>query len=352
MNEMANGNPELQKLKQIKNMLTEKANLTVRIDQAKKRVEDIDKQIDNAKYESLPTDLEKREYTDISIKAYDNGRFARIAVAVIGIFIVLAYSVFLAVKMQSNEISLGVGMVFVVALLISVALMIAGIICIWEYKYIFGSGAVALAIGAYMCSIIHWIYLAVLVAICALGYGAYRLVDNMHLTPRFSDERRNTITAAREKDRANAAENLRRQEEAQRRLRLRLEPELVQAKEEINRCTSRLRSIDREIAAMDVISQDDMAYIDFLIQMIETKRADSIKEALLLLDQKRAADRKKALDDYNDLVRKQENDRLRREKEMEDDRRFWSDLREKERLNEHRKNMEDELRKIREKLEE
>lgn len=352
MNEMANGNPELQKLKQIKNMLTEKANLTVRIDQAEKRVEDIDKQIDNAKYESLPTDLEKREYTDISIKAYDNGRFARIAVAVIGIFIVLAYSVFLAVKMQSNEISLGVGMVFVVALLISVALMIAGIICIWEYKYIFGSGAVALAIGAYMCSIIHWIYLAVLVAICALGYGAYRLVDNMHLTPRFSDERRNTITAAREKDRANAAENLRRQEEAQRRLRLRLEPELVQAKEEINRCTSRLRSIDREIAAMDVISQDDMAYIDFLIQMIETKRADSIKEALLLLDQKRAADRKKALDDYNDLVRKQENDRLRREKEMEDDRRFWSDLREKERLNEHRKNMEDELRKIREKLEE
>ena len=147
---------------------------------------------------------------------------------------------------------------------------------------------------------------------------------------RFSFKQKRKIREAREKD-----------EQASEQLRQDLDEKVQHKIERIRQLEEELAKQQAVVRGMDVVGEKDKRYstVTWLIEQIESHRADNVKEALNLYDAKRRRDDQAVMDR---LRAKEEADR--QIKQIYED--FDRDMKDFH----HKKKVEEELRRIREKL--
>ena len=136
-----------------------------------------------------------------------------------------------------------------------------------------------------------WIY-PVVTAVCfALTFTATRIIDSLKnkRAPKLSQSQISELKTAAEKDikakAKNAETRARVQAEWEKNLKIRnseIDSELSALKEEYSACRKELDVHFAALKQIDYLCEDDknLQTIDMLIRFIETRRADSIKEAL------------------------------------------------------------------------
>lgn len=160
-------------------------------------------------------------------------------------------------------------------------------------------------------------------------------------------------------DSSNECKNQENIDAARRQARKSMEGKLTEVNQEIQACEANIGMLQQKINHNGYLSEKDINFVDDILEYMETGRADSVKEALRILDDKldkqerekreisrRNAERFLAEQRWLREQEKQERDRQNWENEER-----WRQNREYERREEHRKNVEDELREIRKQLE-
>lgn len=347
---------QLSRLYEVKRLMAEKRELRGKISTAEKNIGEINKRIENAYYEELPTDARDKLYADIKDRAYnkeDSAKKVFIAACSIAAMIFLA---FLILKMSAVGFTDSIP--FLAGFVVSVVLAIVGLYREWSLTFLGILVIIALVCVVKFFSQIGWIYLLILVAGCGVAWLIYIIIDSVNYEASIQLSERENIMAAHRKDEVNRKENCDRQDTARETVRAASARELAQIREEIKQSEEQIRNVDRKFAAINVISTNDLPHIDYLIDRIASNRADSVKEALQQLDDKldkQERERREAARRDFDRFLEDERRRMEQERQERDMENWRSEQRRREerefkRREEHRKNVENTLDEISKKL--
>lgn len=150
-----------------------------------------------------------------------------------------------------------------------------------------------------------------------------------------SAEEEQELDAARELDKENEKINERRTAEAKRQRRREADQAIAGYKEAMEELVDQYWQHQDKLTALDILGDDDLNIktIDFLINTMEGRRADSIKEALLQYDAKRDKDSERAKRNWEAYLARQDEERRREEERQETLRnmRHQADMRDLER---------------------
>ncbi|MGN0997943.1 MAG: hypothetical protein ACI4PO_00145 [Faecousia sp.] len=325
---MAMREEELSKLHEIKKLLDRKKELSDRTEQLRKEYGRYISEVDSTNYTELPADNESKAYRqNQEIKLIQLGKIRR------------------RLRVRDRWYGFFISLIFVgPSLVVNLFMMANGLFPV--EGLLFFTPVMAAFIGFFV-----W-----------LGdRGMKKLSDENMLkqaTPkdkaeldRIEREGQIRLNKARAEDNRIEKENQRRYEEAKKLAQVKIQGKLDAIDKERNRLDAEIRQIDKSIADMHLIGKDDLWGIDFLIERISTRRADSLKEALRDLDMRREKANQEAIARIKEFDAQCERDRLRREQERREEEQFWSDMRERERRREHEKKVEDELQRMRQMLE-
>ena len=325
---MATREEELSKLHEIKKLLDRKKKLSDRTEQLRKEHDDYLSKIDAPKYERLPTNNEytvrlQEEETANNLKKEAEKR----------------------AKKKSTIIS--------ILMAVPIGLILTGLLLIACLAY--DPEATG---DPRTWDISEWgefvqvdaIISVIVFAISKAVIGTKVLKSELRHRDK-TESSNAAIRAAKEIDKRNQKENQRRHEEAKKFAQEKIQGKLDAMDQERARLDDEMRQIDKSIAEMNLISKDDLWGIDYLIERISSRRADSLKEALRDLDVRREKANQEAIARIKEFDAQCERDRLRREQERREEEQFWSDMRERERRREHEKKVEDELQRMRQMLE-
>lgn len=350
---MGNRSQELNALKEIQSLLRQRDRLDEKVDVCIGKISDCEEKITDASYESLPTNNKEKLENELRTKYWDKISRTKLLIRILsGISMVVDLCLMVLQIYLMNY-----GEDVYQSVIVTVVLLVVGVgLCIANY---YGWGALSvigslIAAGQFIVAVwpAIWLHAIVLAAIGVVWGVTALIIDRTSDAGKYILKYYDELDRAGKLDEKNRKENERREVQAQENVRTKVKGKLQILQDQLDSYYSEIENIDAKIEAMDVINRDDWDNVDYLIERISSRRSDSIKEALLQLDKKKESEAKEASDRARRRWERMERDRMKREQEAKEDAQFWSDMREKERLYEHRKDVEDELRKIRENLEE
>lgn len=348
---------ELNTLQRIKSLMIEKAH----VEQERKRLEsrwlEYQKMVNSVTVHQLPTNRQEEMKKQIALQAADSTRKAKIWAWIIAGFVIAAIVVamvlyVMTLKSPAELLILTIGAVCALLAFVCIIMWLK-----WGGEdrkflsgvaFLFGINFGILAIEVFCLEVPYvWIFLLVIAVVVVATILCTKLVGKKNDTKLYSYNAQKLAEAAME-DSLNASLNSDNLQKEKERVRQEMAPRIKEVDNEIQNCDNRIAQLGYEIRNNGSLSERDLPHIDFLIDKISTNRADSIKEALLLLDDQHRRDVDRRMRQFQADM---ERDRQRREREAwEAEQRSYLD-REERRLKEHREKVEDELYKIRRELE-
>lgn len=189
--------------------------------------------------------------------------------------------------------------------------------------------------------VIGFVVLAVLqyVIVSAIQKKAYR----------YSPEEQKRLNAAKEQDRINVQRNHQRDMELNNQRRTRINAEIFKLEDALRRLQQKEMDLGWEIANTDVLAQKDLNLetVEYLIEVLESYRANSLSEALRLYDEKAGRD-KAARQVYLAAMVQAETDRMmQRQQAQADFERRMDELAHRSRMEELERKQLEELERIR-----
>ena len=342
---------ELNTLQRIKSLLNDKARAEQEKGRLQSRREEYLKTVDSVTVHQLPTNRQEEMKKQIALQAADSTRKAKIWAWIIAGFVIAAIVVAMVLYVMTLKSPAEPLIHTIFALLTFVCIKM----CLkWGNEdrkllsggaFLFGINFAILAIEAFCLAV--WIFLLVIAVVVVATILCTKLVGKKNDTKLYSYNAQKLAEAAME-DSLNASLNSDNLQKEKERVRQEMAPRIKEVDNEIQNCDNRIAQLDYEIRNNGRISERDLANIDFLIDKISTNRADSIKEALRLLDDKKYREQQESRQELNRWLDEQKRKQERRA--WEDEHRSYLD-REERRLRDHREKVEDELREIRKQLE-
>ena len=346
---------ELNTLQRIKSLMIEKAH----VEQERKRLEsrwlEYQKMVNSVTVHQLPTNRQEEMKKQIALQAADSTRKAKILAWIIAGFVIAAIVVAMVLYVMTLKKLLIITIGTVCALLAFVCIImwlkwggedrkfLSGV------AFLFGINFGICAIEAFCLEVLYvWIFLLVIAVVVVATILCTKLVGKKNDTKLYKGYNAQKLAEAAMEDSLNASLNSDNLQKEKERVRQEMAPRIKEVDNEIQNCDNRIAQLGYEIRNNGSLSERDLPHIDFLIDKISTNRADSIKEALRLLDDKKYRDQQESRQELNRWLDEQK--RKQEQRAWEDEHRSYLD-REERRLRDHREKVEDELREIRKQLE-
>lgn len=339
---------DLEKLRKIKEFLHQKKVAEKDRDYYSEKVRTLRKQVSKPHFSGLST----RNYEDLVgeiSRNIDSKRDKKLkTIKIVAAIAIILSIIAMVIHMYCMHYESDVYMYLIAAIICAViaactiATIIVGllfILCTLYALYMFFAAVFS----------VLWIYLVIWAVVIVVAVVASAIVKKRNTLKNVIGKHSGRLNAAKEQDRKNNIENGIREREARSRAAAQMEKEIDAAESGVARANQRIRDAEAGIRNLDCLANKDLDHVDFLIECISSHRADSIKEALALLDERtRRADERAMRALERDLQKIQQE----REREAWEDeqraRQYW----ESERQKEHRKNVENTLDEISRKLDE
>lgn len=195
-----------------------------------------------------------------------------------------------------------------------------------------------------------WIYLVAHIVIIVVACIWCRIQKDSIYTTSYLNHFTKERSDAREKDARNEKENANRAAAAKRNLENSLTPQIEAAKQKCVEFETKINNLQGELWCMTCLAEKDWCGIDFLIEMMTTGHADSIKEAPPLWDEQRRKNGEVILRQFQrelqQIQDEWDRDCQQRELEAWKSEQLRREEREHERREEHRQTVENTLEEI------
>ena len=130
-------------------------------------------------------------------------------------------------------------------------------------------------------------------------------------------------------------------------LKLTEEKNRAKYQQEIDANMEKIRHLAEELSNISILMPDDIKHLDDIIYLMESGRADNIKEALNECDKRDAEHNKQAMDEFY----RRQDEIVRKHQERQEAERYFNQMLERQKMQRSIDKQNDELEKIRRELE-
>ncbi len=166
---------------------------------------------------------------------------------------------------------------------------------------------------------------------------------------RYTASEKEELEKAKAKDAENKENNIRRAIQLENEEKERIETKITALKEEQTKLKAEFKAIREKLKEENFLSEDETNIndVEFLLSKLESGRADTLKEALLLLDEKKEKEEQERIKFEVELVKHEYEAKRRREQEFNQAVRDIEQNAHNRRMEEQAKEMNKTLEKIR-----